>query len=132
MNNLQIMASALHPISGLLTMAELQKKKELFSVMAENGNVNLEDVDKELRGMTVELFTFILIVGLAIYIWAIILLVQRWNKLPTWLGIYGIISVLFPIPSIQFIVNPLYFIILAYVCMEGCGWVPNSNKRKIS
>ena len=51
-----------------------------------------------IMGLTVGVFLIILLIFLGLWIWAVVLLVQNGNKMPTWALVVGIIALFIPIP----------------------------------
>ena len=50
-------------------------------------------------GMTVGIFFLFFIISLALWIWAVILLVKNWNVIPDWAKVLGVLGVLPVIPG---------------------------------
>jgi hypothetical protein len=67
-------------------------------------------------GMSIAIFLTMLILNLVIWIWAIVILVKRWEVVPDWARIIGIIGIL---PIIPF--GPVFTLVTIYM---------SSNKKK--
>lgn len=50
-------------------------------------------------GMAIEIFLLFFILSLALWIWALFLLINKWNIIPDWAKVVGVIGVLPVIPG---------------------------------
>lgn len=66
--------------------------------------------DKKIMGLAVGVFVFVLLVVLALYIWAIATLVMNWNKIDTWVKAVSLLLLFLPGLHIPF--SPVIVILL--------------------
>ena len=71
---------------------------------------NYGDSDsKKILGFTAGIFMVVLVLSVVIYIWAVIALIQNWNRLPDWAKIVGALGVIPAIP-----LGPVVTLIVVY------------------
>ena len=75
------------------------ENKSLVDAYIQNKSIEgYEDV--KLLGVGIAIFVIFLLLGLVIWIWAIVILIKNWNVMPDWAKILGVIFVtpIMPIP----------------------------------
>jgi len=75
---------------------EYQKVQENYG--KEDQKVN-QDQKEAILGMTVAVFMTVLLIVMALWITALVLLVNNWNKLQDWAKVLGVIGVLPMLPG---------------------------------
>ena len=65
-------------------------------------------------GLNATLFYILLILQLALWVWALIALIQHWNKLDT---VWQVLGVVFLVPVIPF--GPVFTLLIAYIAGRG-------------
>jgi len=75
----------------------------------DNGDDNGNNTGS-IMGFSIGIFIFILLASLAIWIWAVIVLVKYWKMLPDWGKVLGLIGVLPVLPG-----GPIMTLIVVYV-----------------
>ncbi len=80
--------------------------KHIINAYLKNQSIEGYDSDTKnaaaggaILGMTVGIFFIFFIISLALWIWAVILLVRNWNVIPDWAKVLGVIGVLPVIPG---------------------------------
>ncbi len=90
---------------------EYQKNKPLIQAYLRNQHVEqYGNDDTTIMGLGIGVFITFLLIQVALWIWAIIVLVKYWKFLPDWAKVLGIIGVL-PI----FFGGPILTLIVVYV-----------------
>ena len=95
-------------INQLVYAAQQNKEKivEYFQNKEQYGDSNDQKNAEKILGMTLGIFLVILLIGLALYITAVVLLIKYWDQLTDTAKIFGVIGVLpfFPLgPVVTFI-----------------------------
>ena len=95
-------------INQLVYAAQQNKEKivEYFQNKEKYGDSNDQKNSEKILGMTLGIFLVILLIGLALYITAVVLLIKYWDQLTDTAKIFGVIGVLpfFPLgPVVTFI-----------------------------
>ena len=75
-----------------------------------NGNGNNGQVATTFLGMTAAVFMIALIIGLSIWIFALVILVKHWHVLPEWAQVIGAIGLVPFVP-----LGPIVTIIVVYL-----------------
>mgnify|MGYP001583510243 FL=1 len=71
---------------------------------------NLTPDQKKILGIGASVFAVLLVIGLIIWIWAIVVLVKYWHVLPAWAQIVGVLGILPVIP-----IGPIVTLIVVYI-----------------
>lgn len=50
--------------------------------------------DKKINGLTVGLFIFIMLLAIVLWVWALVILIVRWDRLETWAKVLGLVFLL--------------------------------------
>ena len=75
---------------------------------------NPDDDDCKILTLTPSVFYVLLILQLALWVWALIALIQHWKKLDTVWRVFGVV---FLFPIIPF--GPVFTLLIAYVAGNG-------------
>ena len=107
-------------ITGLAAgLREHQKKaREGYS----KDDPNLTPGQQKILGVGVAVFAVLLVIGLILWIWAVVVLVKYWHVLPEWAQIVGVLGVLPVIP-----IGPIVTLIVVYI---GKGAGKGSSMRR--
>ena len=71
---------------------------------------NLTPDQKKILGIGASVFAVLLVIGLIIWIWAIVVLVKYWHVLPEWAQIVGVLGILPVIP-----IGPIVTLVVVYI-----------------
>ena len=74
-----------------------------------NGSTN-----PTILGLTLGVFVVIFLIAIVLWIIALVLLVNNWNKLPSWAQVVGVLGVLPVIPG-----GPIITIVVVLIAREG-------------
>lgn len=83
--------------------------------------------DKELLGMAVGTFIIIIILLLVLYVWAIIALINNWEKLPGWAKVIGLLGVIPGVP-----IGPLVTLIVVFCARQSGSNFSNYASNRMS
>ena len=71
---------------------------------------------KKILGFSAGIFMGVLVLSVVIYIWAVIVLIQNWTRLPDWAKIVGALGVIPAVP-----LGPVVTLIVVYAARGGGG-----------
>ncbi len=98
---------------------EFRENKSLIEAYFKRQSVECYgDGNSTIMGIGVAAFMIVFIIGLAIWIWAVVSLVKYWKVLPDWARIVGLIS-LFPILPIG---GPIVTLIVVYIAKPNSAF----------
>jgi len=78
--------------------------------MKENYDSNSQQETGTVIGMTFGLFLFVLMLSIALWVFALVILIRYWNVLPSWAKVLGVMGIL---PIFPF--GPVLTIIAVYI-----------------
>jgi hypothetical protein len=84
---------------------EFNENKPLIESYFKNRSIEgYDDEDTKIMGLGIFAFIVLLLVGLAIWIWALMSLMKYWQVLPDWAKVLGLLSLIGGAPFITLIV----------------------------
>lgn len=91
-----------------------ENKPEIDAYLRGQPIENYSSGNKKILGLELGLFMILLLISMAIWVWAIVVLVKYWKKLPDWAKVVGVLGV---IPSIP--LGPVVTLIVVYISKQG-------------
>jgi len=92
-------------------LVEYKNNKDLIKAYLSNQHIeNYTSGDNTILGFSIGIFLLLLLITFAIWIWAVVILVKYWNKLPDWAKVLGLIGVLPVLPG-----GPIMTLIVVYI-----------------
>jgi predicted PurR-regulated permease PerM len=79
-------------------LKEAHENKHMIQAYLQNKSmegyedVNISNNDKKLFGFGVGAFLLLLVVGLVLWIWALVVTIKYWDQLPTWAKVLAILG----------------------------------------
>lgn len=65
---------------------------------------DVEKTDATVLGVTVAVFLFLIVLNIIFYIWAVWILIAKWQFLPTWVRVVSVISLAMGLPIVAILV----------------------------
>ena len=85
-----------------------------------------EDLDGgKIAGISAGVVLFILAISVAVWIWAVIVIVKYWKVLPAWAKVVGILGVLPVVP-----LGPVVTLIVVYIAKSTGTGYPGGSSRE--
>lgn len=107
-------------------MKEFRENKPIIEAYLKNQSVEgSNDTVNVIAGLSIGMFLTLIMLGIAIWVWAIVVTIKYWNQLPVWAQILAIIGLLTGVGG------PIMTLIVVYVGKDqGHVKLSNANFRK--